>query len=189
MPVGNGDADLVQDFRKRLDQIVSRFRGHDVEQQDDPALLSAIGPIAVSGAKNRLELAPAGALYFENRVQNQLGGKPPRLQLVEDAVDEKWHVVVDDLDERERLPARSRCELDRLPANAVFAVGLGAGESEARLSKLRESLGSVLIKPVGLSAEQEAAVKLEIVRRLEVWLNPSEQSAFGSRRFKCHFDS
>src|SRR5690606_29148813 len=161
MPVGDGNADLVQDFRKSLDQIVSRLCGHDVEQQDDPALLAAIGPIAVSGAKNRLELAPARALDLENWMQNQLGGQPSCLQLVEDAVDEKWHIVVDNLDERERLPARFRCELDRLPANAVFAVGLGAGESEARLSKLRESLGSVLIKPVGLSPEQEIAIELE----------------------------
>src|SRR5690606_1965008 len=136
--------------------------------QDDPALLRAIGPVAVAGAENALELSLAGALNFKNGMQDELRRQPARLQLVEDAVDEKRHVVVHDLDERERLGSGYRCEMDRLPVDAVPAVRLLPCKGEAGLCQSGERLGRVLIQSVGMVAEQEGTEGSEVFSRVEI---------------------
>ena len=185
-PVGHSHPHVFENDRQGLDEAVRRIRGHGVEQQQNPAFLRAVPPIAIAGANNALQLPLAGALNLQDRVQHQQGRKSARLQLVEDAVDEKRHVVVHDLNESERLRAGCRVETDRLPADTVPATRLGPREREARPRKTCERPWLISLQADGLIAKQQTAVESEICRRVQVGFDAAQKGGFALWRFDCH---
>jgi hypothetical protein len=99
-PVGHHDAHLAEDIGERRHQVPG-FRIRQWAQVDgDVALLMPVVPAAVSCPGDRLQVPRLIALGLEDRVQQKPHCEASGRQLAQHRIDQEWHVIVQDLDDR-----------------------------------------------------------------------------------------
>ena len=119
-PILHGQPHFAEHAGERALEVgACRFVGDRLEMDMDEALARA----RIGGA-DRDELGPLAA-HAEHRMRHQLYDEPPLADLGHHRVDQKGHVVIDDLDHRDRLALarslqRHRCAADLRRARLAF---------------------------------------------------------------------